>query len=274
MNSNQGIFETLPNPQGGQKDSPFSVAGDPASPAATRSSPFAAMERSHSPFSIVDEGAEPVTPVTGKPAKLPERRKSDSPFQVPEPSEGFGFEAPVGPAHDAGAFDRLSPGVQSPLPPAEPAFGAAPHFPAPAFSTTTLPPAAAIPVAQAIVAPVRLDSGDFLWESSSIRQLELRAIFGVDRELNADEILQRARALPGIRSVTRVGAREMATIEGLKHLLPSLGLPGPLKLYSGSVPVEFIREGAVVLAILTDGGFAPGVREKLMIVARELSRLA
>jgi hypothetical protein len=45
-----------------------------------------------------------------------------------------------------------------------------------------------------------------------------------------------------------------------------------LKLYAGSVPLEFIREGPVLLAVQTDGGFAPGVRETLMIVARELGR--
>lgn len=96
----------------------------------------------------------------------------------------------------------------------------------------------------------------------------------MDRELSADEILQRARSLSGIRSLARVGARELATIEGLKNLLPSLGFgSGPLRLYAGNVPIDFIREGSVVLAVQTDGSFAPGVRETLMIVARELGRL-
>lgn len=111
-------------------------------------------------------------------------------------------------------------------------------------------------------------------DSSAIRQLELRAIFGVDREMTADEILQRSRALPGMRNVTRVQGKDMATIESLKSLLPSLGFgSGTLKLYCGSVPLEFIREGNVLLALQTDGGFAPGVRETLMLVARELNRL-
>lgn len=66
----------------------------------------------------------------------------------------------------------------------------------------------------------------------------------------------------------------MSTIEALKNLIPSLGFgSGQLKLYSGSVPLEFIREGAVMLAVQTDSRFAPGVRETLMIVARELNRL-
>ena len=103
----------------------------------------------------------------------------------------------------------------------------------------------------------------------------MRAIFGVDREMNPDEILQRSRALPGMRNIARVSPQDMGTIEALKHLLPNLGFgSGGLKLYSGSVPLEFIREGTVMLAVQTDGGFAPGVRETLMLVARELGRLS
>jgi hypothetical protein len=91
--------------------------------------------------------------------------------------------------------------------------------------------------------------------------------------MNADEILQRSRALPGMRNIARVNPTDMATIDALKNLIPSLGFgSGMLKLYSGSVPLEFIREGSVMLAVQTDGGFAPGVRETLMIVARELNR--
>jgi hypothetical protein len=110
-------------------------------------------------------------------------------------------------------------------------------------------------------------------DSFSIRQLELRAIFGVDREMTADEILQRSRALPGMKNIARVAAKDVGTIEAMKTLLPNLGFgSGGLKLYAGSVPLEFIREGSVMLAVQTDGGFAPGVRETLMIVARELGR--
>lgn len=111
-------------------------------------------------------------------------------------------------------------------------------------------------------------------DSHSIRQLELRAIFGVDRELSAEEILQRARALPGIRHVARVPAADSGTIDALKRVIASLGFgAGQVKLYSGSVPIEFIRESNVLLAVQNDGTFAPGVRETLMIVARELGRL-
>jgi hypothetical protein len=251
---------------------------------AAQQSPFSALDKQSSPFTVVDDAAGAKPAEFGKPAKLPERKKSDSPFQVAEPSEGFGFVAPA-PAAVSSPFETPPPVPASPplSTPAEPAaafpFSSPPQFPAPAPQafTAAAPSAANVPPAftPAPQVPVsQPDSVDFLSDSSSIRQLELRAIFGVDRELSADEILQRARALSGIRSLARVGPKEMATIEGLKNLLPGLGFGGgPLKLYSGSVPIDFIREGSVVLAIQTDGSFAPGVRETLMIVARELGRI-
>lgn len=128
-------------------------------------------------------------------------------------------------------------------------------------------------MSQPVATPASSD--DVQSDSFSIRQLELRAIFGVDREMNTEEILQRSRALPGMRNIARVNPQDMATIEALKTLLPNLGFGnGGLKLFSGSVPLEFIREGQVMLAVQTDGGFAPGVRETLMLVARELGRLS
>jgi hypothetical protein len=271
MNTNQGIFESLPGQKSERKDSPFSVAGEPAV-----QSPFTALEKPVSPFSVAADAGD------SKAVKLPEKRKTDSPFQVAEPPEGFGFEAPASAASPFTTQPATStlPPVSAPAEPAASPFSAPPQFSPPASSPfgvatpAATTPAAAIPSAFTSASRPAADPVDFLAESTSIRQLELRAIFGVDRELSADEIMQRARALSGIRNLARVGAKELATIEGLKNLLPGLGFgSGPLRLYAGNVPIDFIREGSVVLAVQTDGSFAPGVRETLMIVARELGRL-
>lgn len=262
MNTNQGIFESLPSQKSETKDSPFSMAGT-----AAVQSPFAVLEKPSSPFAVAADAADAK-------AKLPEKRKTDSPFHVAEPPEGFGFEAS---APGANPFStQLGAVTPPPLTSAQ-----AEPAPSPFSVPLQFPSQATTPATPVTAAPAftpspqnASDSGGFLVESSSIRQLELRAIFGVDRELTATEIMQRAKALTGIRRLARLGAKEMSTIEGLNNLLPSLGLgTGPLRLYSGSAPIEFIREGAVVLAIQTDGSFAPGVRETLMIVARELGRL-
>lgn len=330
MSTNRGIFESFPNPPGTRQDSPFAVVQEPVAEAAA-ASPFAAV-RQDSPFTVVDDAAETRAAEFGKPVKLPERRKVDSPFQVAEPTEGFGFEAsskafaaspfedvsaaaPVQPASPFSAPPQaapaspfavaetprtvVSPATQAaiaafaqwpepaPAAPAPTPFSAPPQAPAQvpaAFAAAPEPPPVAAPApapavqvqapapAPAPAPPQAVDESHS--DSFNIRQLELRAIFGVDREMNADEILQRSRALPGMRNIARVSAADMATIEAIKTLLPNLGFgSGTLKLYSGSVPLEFIREGSVMLAVQTDGGYAPGVRETLMIVARELNRL-
>ena len=168
-------------------------------------------------------------------------RKAKSPFQVAEPAEGFGFEATT--KMDAATTAAL---VRS------------------TFIQSTPP---------AVASPPPSTFGDSQADSFSIRQLELRAIFGVDREMTEEEIFERCRALPGIQHVARVNPQDMVTVDALKGLMSNLGFgSGGLRLYAGAMPLEFIREGSVLLAVQADGGFAPGVRETLMLVAREFGR--
>lgn len=305
MSTNRGIFEGFSNQNHARADSPFAIVPEAGSPAlgGHASSPFAPVARQESPFTVIDDanGNRQVEP--GRPARVPERRKTDSPFQAPEAQDGFGFETPAKSAAPTTPFEP------APAPVAASPFSAVPQQPAgnaPSLSTQaalaafqnwqesaaggTPPPeiatapevtnaapsavAAPAPATTPVAAPAPVaPTDDSLSDSYSIRQLELRAVFGVDREMTIDEILQRTRALPGIRNIARVNPQDMSTVEGLKQLLPNLGFgSGALKLYSGSVPLEFIREGSVMLAVQTDGGFAPGVRETLMLVARELGR--
>lgn len=92
--------------------------------------------------------------------------------------------------------------------------------------------------------------------------------------MTADEIMQKARGLSGVKNVAPVAGKDIQAIESIRSLLPSLGF-GNVQLYSDSAPLEFIREGNAMLAVQTQAGtFAPGVRETLIIVARELGRLA
>jgi hypothetical protein len=254
MSTNRGIFDIFAKSSPSPQTSPFSIADDAETQKAEDAvkSPVAS-----SPFAATSE--------------LPETRKIESPFAVAEPPEGFGFEAPAKPV-------AASPGEPAPTefpplsPPVQP-LGSSP-FSQSAESPfkTWQEPTPAAPYVASPTQPVASHGSDFLTDSSSIRQLELRAIFGVDRELTSEEILQRARGLTGVRHISRVAEREVAAIEGLKNLLPALGLQGPFKLLAGNAPVDFIRDGQVFLAVQTDGGYAPGVRETLMIIARELGR--
>lgn len=284
MNTNRGIFETFPEQAGGPENSPFKPADETkaATGGGNPPSPFSTMQDTGSPFAKVI--GDPSRQEPGKSAKLPERRKPESPFQMADESADFGFDAPA-PGTQPSPFTPASQAFPATHPPAKnvPDSPFAIEKPAPVPAANPFPQwePAPQPLPQSAVAAARVESAAPApqpaaqpSDSSSITQLELRAIFGVDRELSADEILQRARSLPGIRGVVRVGPSETTAIESLKNLVPMLGLSGPLKLYAGNSFVEFVREGPVLLAVQTDRGFAPGVRETLIIVARELGRLS
>lgn len=286
----RGIFE----PQEGfapvnPAKSPFAVADD--APA----SPFAVVAEPESPFaSLKGDNPTRLSPEGGSPARIPERRSdaladSGSPFsQDPAPFGASPFEASPSPfaAAEPATAASASPfavaaepvAVSGPSPAVSAAIAAAAATPASASAQATVAPAEPAPApatpVQTATPPVPAASESEESDSRSIRQLELRAIFGVDRELGAEEMLQRSRALPGIRHVARVPAQDVGAIDALRRLIPTLGFPaGQVKLYCGGAPIEFIREGGVLLAVQNDGSFAPGVKETLMIVARELGRL-
>lgn len=275
MNANPSIFDPFATSANGVSASPFSFANDePAS------NPFAASPMvPQSPFAAMpDDVKERLVPEPGKPAKIPAPRpkSADSPFQLATESQGgFGYEAPS--PFTAVAVPVSAPVTQHPFSQAMPATARAP-FPAPAFSPSSWSTApAALPAASngasSLDSPAsHHDSHDTAY---NYRQLELRAIFGVDREMTAEEILQRTRALPGIRHVARIPSQDVLALENLRRSLQATGFgQGTMRIYSGSAPIEFVREGGATLAVQTDGGFAPGVRETIMIVARELDKIS
>jgi hypothetical protein len=106
-------------------------------------------------------------------------------------------------------------------------------------------------------------------------QLVLRAIFGVTRELDRGEILQRARTLPGVRNLHIVGQSEGAAMASLRVIIQRMGFgdQASLALTTSGGVVDIIEEPGTTLAVLHEGTYAPGVHETLIIVARELSRL-
>lgn len=276
MNSSRGIFE----PQEGfapapPSKSPFAVADE--GPAA---SPFAIVSEPESPFAAMkDDHPTRLAADPGRPVKLPERRPAAGEVPVAEARSPFAAESAApspfeAPAPASSPFAGSPPPVPAAAPASSPFGFAQEPAPAPAAAPAPAPAAGPVAVPAPEPAPAAIASESAEVDSSSIRQLALRAIFGVDRELGAEEMLQRARSLSGIRHVARVPGAEVATVDAFKKVINSLGFPaGQVKLMSGNLPIEFIREGNVVLAIQNDGSFAPGVKETLIIVARELGKL-
>lgn len=111
--------------------------------------------------------------------------------------------------------------------------------------------------------------------NSSPNQAALRAIFGVDHEMTVEEILQRLRALPGIRHIAQVTPDDVAAVDGLKKSLSELGFgTANIRIYGGNQPMEFIRHANTLLAVQTINGFGPGVKEAIKIATQEIQRLS
>ncbi|HAT19342.1 MAG TPA: hypothetical protein DCS85_04215 [Verrucomicrobiales bacterium] len=107
------------------------------------------------------------------------------------------------------------------------------------------------------------------------KQLELRAIFGVDHELSYQEIMQRVRGLPGILNVAKVNSKEVEALGILQDCTSKLGLREgePIVMSCSQGLVDFHEYEGTSLAILRKGKYFPGVRETLIICARELDKL-
>lgn len=237
-------------------------------------SPFSVDESANNPFAAPSEAPKSPFAVAGEEeaTRLNPEEGSKSPFASGEGKSPFGFEPPAA-SSPFGSEEKKPEVSTSPFGIDEKAEKKEDTpFAQAAEPVSTPTPTEPIQAPPAAAYPSSTDAGES--DSSSIKQLELRAIFGVDRELTEGEILQRAGALPGIRHLGRVSSADIGAVEGIKRVLGNLNFGGgQVKLYSGSAPIDFIREGSVMLAVQTDGGFAPGVRETLMIVARELGRM-
>jgi hypothetical protein len=106
-------------------------------------------------------------------------------------------------------------------------------------------------------------------------QTQLRAIFGVEGDLDAGDILRHAGGLPGVSQVERVHPRDVQAVEAAQRQLAALSLGlGDLTLSVGGAPIEFIREGEVLLAVKTNGHDVTRPYETLRMVAKEVGRLS
>ena len=138
--------------------------------------------------------------------------------------------------------------------------------------------AAARPPAQEpkSAAPVSAPSGGGeALPSVETKQLVLRAIFGVDHELTHQQIMQRARTLPGVKNIASVDAEAAGALKKVRELVSSIGFwdPGDTVLSSPEGTFDFISAGRTTLAILREGGYSPGVRETLILIAQEIDKL-
>lgn len=241
-------------------DSPFGVASNqarPAEPAQTAASPFALVDKVSEPriaepsegFAALDHELvrEASTPV---PMPQIGSNVRDA-FEKPSRQERSGADF-VLPAEHANSRESQARRVES----TGQTLPAAPYDQSPKASQPVETPRVAV-------------HGD-------MPQLVLRAIFGVTQELNKNEIIQRARNLPGIHNLHLVGSDEAKAMSYVRSSIQRMGFGdhNSLSLHTNAGVVDLIEEPGATLAVLHEGCYGAGVRETLIIVTRELARLA
>lgn len=195
-----------------------------------------------------------------------------------------GEESTSNPLSDFGG----APENQGVMPTEAPAFPRA-AAPAPAAPTPAAPepaaptPAAPEPAAPAAVAPAAEQLAPVskptlsapLEPINAIKQLEVRAIFGVDRELSRGELVERAKGLPGIKNLSPVSGEEVVAMDTVQNCMSNLGFGQRenILLTCPNGVIEFVSQGTSTMAVVRDGDWKPGVRETLIIISRELDKL-
>ncbi|MFK7911222.1 MAG: hypothetical protein AB8F34_11580 [Akkermansiaceae bacterium] len=190
----------------------------------------------------------------------------DSPFAVAQ-NDRHNYEAAKAELEPQQDFAAVQPRYTP-----EPAPAPAPQQPQPTLT----------PVASAAMATVTPQAQQQVPQAMTpqpapaFQQLELRAIFGVDHPLDQQEIIQRARTLPGVRNVAVVGEHESAALSNFRQAMQTMGFGDSreMKLNAAGGDVDFLSEGETTIAVLHEGTYAPGVQETLIIVAREIGKLA
>ena len=241
-----------------------------AEPAPVESAPAA-------PAPVEPAPVEPVEPVSAEPA-----------ITEPAPAESVAAEpAPVEPARVESGTAEPEPTVAEPVDAAEETPATAGDVAAPAgeVAVQEWSPEAPEPEPAPAQAPPPASTDEE-------RDLELRAIFTTDESFTLAKVARRVVDLPGIKGCalatpakmvqashgeeSRLGDEAREMVQSVRNLAAFTGVPGAksFTVLTDRGTVTLFLEGDCCLTVNHESGsFAPGVREKLILIARSIHKL-
>lgn len=212
-------------------------------------------------------------------------------FAAPKASEAPGSGTPEAPE----AREKLmpeespddSPSAEAPNPSSEDAPASVQEF-------APVPRPEAEPVGEPVTAPTTGSEGAAASEEDeSLRDLEFRAIFSSSDPFTLSEVARRVVGLEGIQGCAlatptklvqatkseqqRLGEEAREMVESIRNLARLSGLPEAkfFTLRTDQGMVSLFLEGDCCVTVTHDGGeFGPGVREKLILIARSIHKLS
>ena len=283
-------------------ESPFSAALQKPAEVAPAASPFGAPPVESNGAAFAPPAAE--VPAVASSFAVPRAEAAApaaSPFGAPPADADSTFQsAPAVPANGS-ASPFGAPVEAAPVPDAAAPAASAIEPAPPAIEPA--PPAAAIPAAADSVAaalaaqPASHTPGFEFGFEADPKQLVLRALFGVDTALSAEDVLGRLTNLDGLEACVLIekqsgstwatsgkDAARTASFEAqakqayqkVISLADDLAVTDAesFTLRTTQVAMSFFNAPAVCLAVLQEGAqFQAGVRERLTLVTRELSEM-
>lgn len=204
------------------------------------------------------------------------------------PATGFPTPAAI-PAPALPPVEAIAATAPAPAPAPEVVEAPAAHTGTVSTSEVSVPAPVAEPVAAPAVTTTPAPAKD---EADDLRDLELRAIFSTSESFTLSKVARKVVALPGIeacslstpgklvqasrREENRLGNEAREMVATLRNLAKLTGLPEArtftLQTDRGVVSL-FLEGDCCVLVNHDSSAFGPGVREKLILIARCISRL-
>lgn len=268
--------------------------------------PASTMNPAASVFQAPEAFAPPASPtVAAAPPKEPD------PAPVAETPAGFGFASGFGsaftepapapapapaPVEEAPAASPAAAAVEAVFAAASAPVSEVVEKPAPAPVKGEPAAASPAPVAAPEVvkesAPAPANAAASASEEDDLRDLEMRAIFSTSERFNLSMVARKVVALPGINSCslstpakivhasrrdeTRLGNEAREMIATLRSLAKLTGLPEArtFTLQTDRGIVSLFLEGDCCVTVNQEqAAFQPGVREKLILIARSIGKL-
>jgi hypothetical protein len=278
--------------------SPFAAFQGPPPPPVIETAPAPVFAPASRPMAEPQSTTVPETPVGED--RFPQSQAFGTPDSGSEPVTGpAAMSVPFASPHEekpgdapVSSFTSFTPAFAHPL--ASPAAGVAGPYQAPVvpeiheetIAEGALPVTAGDAPVATPTAPAAPSDDD------ELRDLELRAIFSTSESFTFSMVARRVVALPGINSCslsapgkliqasrreeTRLGNEARDMVATLRSLAKLTGLPEArtFTLQTDRGIVSLFLEGDCCVTVHHDSAaFPPGVREKLILVARSLAKL-
>ncbi len=109
---------------------------------------------------------------------------------------------------------------------------------------------------------------------TSVSAMCLRAIYGITENPDTQGLIEKANTLDGVKNLTQISLAEAQAIELIKTQQFGLAQCDSINISVDNGDLNFITVNDTHLAVITESGFQPGVRETITLTAERISEIS